>query len=138
MMIEKPGFLKRITEKRGELYGKLFLIAFFGMMVGFIPSLIYNKGIFLYYGDFNSQQMMFYYHANEAVKNGALAWDWGTDLGANFMSSYSFYLLGSPFFWLTTLFPMEWIGYSFGFMLLVLALGILVFNKVQKSFMDTV
>ena len=31
-----------------------------------------------------------------------------------------------------------WLGYSFGFMLLVLALGILVFNKVQKSFMDTV
>lgn len=117
MMIEKPGFLKRITEKRGELYGKLFLIAFFGMMVGFIPSLIYNKGIFLYYGDFNSQQMMFYYHANEAVKNGALAWDWGTDLGANFMSSYSFYLLGSPFFWLTTLFPLKAVAYLMPWML---------------------
>ncbi len=31
-----------------------------------------------------------------------------------------------------------WLTYSFGFMLVVLALGILVFNKVQKSFMDTV
>lgn len=31
-----------------------------------------------------------------------------------------------------------WLGYSFGFMLVVLALGILIFNKVQKSFMDTV
>lgn len=31
-----------------------------------------------------------------------------------------------------------WLAYSFGFMLVVLALGILVFNKVQKSFMDTV
>lgn len=31
-----------------------------------------------------------------------------------------------------------WLGYSFVFMLLVLALGILIFNKVQKSFMDTV
>ena len=31
-----------------------------------------------------------------------------------------------------------WLAYSFGFMLLVLALGILIFNKVQKSFMDTV
>ena len=31
-----------------------------------------------------------------------------------------------------------WLAYSFCFMLLLLALGILVFNKVQKSFMDTV
>jgi len=31
-----------------------------------------------------------------------------------------------------------WLGYSFGFMIILLALGIVVFNKVQKSFMDTV
>ena len=31
-----------------------------------------------------------------------------------------------------------WLAYSFVFMLVVLALGILTFNKVQKSFMDTV
>ena len=31
-----------------------------------------------------------------------------------------------------------WLAYSFGFMVLLLALGILIFNRVQKSFMDTV
>ena len=31
-----------------------------------------------------------------------------------------------------------WLAYSFVFMFLVLAFGILIFNKVQKSFMDTV
>lgn len=31
-----------------------------------------------------------------------------------------------------------WLAYSFVVMLVVLALGILIFNKVQKSFMDTV
>jgi lipopolysaccharide transport system permease protein len=31
-----------------------------------------------------------------------------------------------------------WLAYSFVFMLVVLSLGILIFNKVQKSFMDTV
>jgi lipopolysaccharide transport system permease protein len=30
------------------------------------------------------------------------------------------------------------LGYSFGFMLVLLALGVVVFNKVQRSFMDTV
>lgn len=34
----------------------------------------------------------------------------------------------------------EWwmLGYSFGFMVVLLVIGIIVFNKVQKSFMDTV
>lgn len=34
----------------------------------------------------------------------------------------------------------EWwmLAYSFGFMVVLLALGVVVFNKVQKSFMDTV
>ena len=31
-----------------------------------------------------------------------------------------------------------WLAYSFVFMLVVMALGILIFNRVQKSFMDTV
>lgn len=31
-----------------------------------------------------------------------------------------------------------WLAYSFVFMIVVLVLGILIFNKVQKSFMDTV
>ena len=31
-----------------------------------------------------------------------------------------------------------WLAYSFVFMLVVVVLGILIFNKVQKSFMDTV
>ena len=31
-----------------------------------------------------------------------------------------------------------WLAYSFAVMLVVLALGIVIFNKVQKSFMDTV
>jgi lipopolysaccharide transport system permease protein len=30
------------------------------------------------------------------------------------------------------------LGYSFGFMIVLLAIGIVVFNKVQRSFMDTV
>ncbi|MGN0623384.1 MAG: YfhO family protein [Oscillospiraceae bacterium] len=111
-MYGKTGFLKRASQGRPkEKYLMVFVVAFVGMMVSFVPSMIVNKGIFLYYGDFNSQQMMFYYHANEAVKNGAMGWDWGTDLGANFVGSYSFYLLGSPFFWLSTLFPLKAVPY---------------------------
>lgn len=31
-----------------------------------------------------------------------------------------------------------WLGYSFAFMLILLSIGVVVFNKVQRSFMDTV
>ncbi len=97
--------------KRREHYLLLFFVSFFGMMLAFLPTMVKNGGIFLYYGDFNSQQMMFYHHANEMVRSGQMAWDWGTDLGSNFVGSYSFYLLGSPFFWLSTLFPMSAVKY---------------------------
>jgi lipopolysaccharide transport system permease protein len=33
--------------------------------------------------------------------------------------------------------PMLW-AYSFGFMIVILILGVLIFNKVEKDFMDTV
>lgn len=86
-------------------YFKAFIIAFVLFYVIMLPVLVYNKGIFLYYGDFNSQQIPFYQLAHNAVREGNFFWDWNTDLGANFIGSYSFYLLGSPFFWLTVPFP---------------------------------
>jgi lipopolysaccharide transport system permease protein len=35
-------------------------------------------------------------------------------------------------------FNWAYLAYSFVFMLVLLALGVIVFNKVQRSFMDTV
>jgi len=35
-------------------------------------------------------------------------------------------------------FSWNMLGYSFGFMIVLLAIGIVIFNKVQRSFMDTV
>jgi len=71
----------------------------------FVPLIVYNRGYFLFLGDFNVQQIPFYQLAHEAVKSGNIFWNWHTDLGANFIGSYSFYLLFSPFFWLTLPFP---------------------------------
>lgn len=70
-----------------------------------------NGGIFTYYGDYNCQQIAFYMHAHELVTSGQIGWDWNTDLGVNFIGSYSFYLLFSPFFWLTFLFDTSAVPY---------------------------
>lgn len=116
-MKEKTILTQSGEKKQRERYLLLFVTAFVGMMIAFLPTMIKNGGIFLYYGDFNSQQVMFYQHANEMVRNGNLAWDWGTDLGSNFVGSYSFYLLGSPFFWLTTIIPLNAVKYIIPWML---------------------
>lgn len=100
-----------LIEKRKSKYAQSFFIAFFVFLIIMIPLLIYNKGYLTFYGDFNAQQIPFYYHAHNAVRNGQFFWDWGTDLGANFIGSYSFYLLGSPFFWLTLPFPTDIVLY---------------------------
>lgn len=71
----------------------------------FLPFLIADKGVFLYAGDFNSQQIPFSYHINQYIEQGGGSFDWDTDLGSGFINSYSFYLLGSPFFWLGSLLP---------------------------------
>lgn len=75
----------------------------------FLPFVIYNRGFFIYIGDFNVQQIPFYKLAHEAVRSGDIFWNWYTDLGANFIGSYSFYLIFSPFFWLTLPFPTEFV-----------------------------
>ncbi len=90
---------------------KIFTIAIIIATIIFLPFLIYNKGVFIFYGDYNSQQIPFYKLAHDAVRNKEFGINWTTDLGSNFVASYSFYLLGSPFFWLTIPFPNEFIPY---------------------------
>lgn len=92
-------------------YLKLFGIALLIAVLFFLPYIIMDGGLFIYYGDFNVQQIPFYKLAHEAVRSGNLGWSWTTDLGANFIGSYSFYLLGNPFFWLTIPFPNDFVPY---------------------------
>ncbi len=86
-------------------YLNVFFLALFIAAVMFLPYIIIDKGYFFYYGDFNAQQLPFYQMVHDAVRSGDIFWNWYTDLGVNFIGSYSFYLLGSPFFWITLLFP---------------------------------
>lgn len=77
----------------------------------FVPFQIVDKGIFTYAGDFNSQQISFWRYCNDFVKTAGGGFSWATDLGSGFANSYSFYCIGSPFFWLSLLFPADWMPY---------------------------
>ncbi len=96
-----------------------FLIALAAAFLLFLPFLIIDGGYFIYYGDFNVQQIPFYRMAHDSVRSGNIFWSWTTDLGANFIGSYSFYLLGSPFFWLTLPFPSAAVPYLMGPLLML-------------------
>ena len=100
-----------------ERYLKAFLIGFFMMAICYIPFLIVDGGLFIYYGDYNAQQIPFYKMIHDAVKSGNIFWNWHTDLGTNTIASYSFYLFGSPFFWMTIPFPSSWIPYMMPFIM---------------------
>ncbi len=86
-------------------YKKAFFYALLCAAAIFLPLIAFDKGYFLFYGDYNAQQIPFYKVTADAIKSGNFFWDWYTDLGTNFIGSYTFYTLGSPFFWLTVPFP---------------------------------
>ena len=107
------------TGWRENYFLKAFLLGLGLSFVIFLPFIIVDGGRFLFYGDFNVQQVPFYRLAHDAIRAGEWGWNSRTDLGANFIGSYSFYLLGSPFFWLTIPFPSEWVQFLMGPLLIL-------------------
>ena len=103
--------------KKQNKYKLTFWFCFLAAACFLLPCMIVDKGIFLYAGDFNSQQIPFYYYTNGFVKEGGGSFSWETDLGSSFLNSYSFYLAGSPFWWLTLLLPQALVPYAMAPML---------------------
>ncbi len=114
-----------LRRKRDRFWLTVGLCALTAALI-FLPFQIVDGGFFHYAGDFNGQQIGFYHYMNGFVKgqgypdgltsvNGQRlptnTFSWATDLGSGVMNAYSFYLFGSPFFWLSTLFPQSWIPY---------------------------
>lgn len=104
---------------RDNYFLKAFALGLGLSFLVFIPFIVIDGGRFLFYGDFNVQQVPFYRLAHDAIRAGNWGWNHQTDLGANFIGSYSFYLLGSPFFWLTIPFPSQWLQFLMGPLLIL-------------------
>lgn len=111
MTLQNPFSARCLRDDRKEPYLQIFLLGCVIFFLIAVPIMVITGGYFVFYGDFNSQQIPFYHLAHDAIRNGEIGWNWQTDLGANFIGSYSFYLLGSPFFWLSLLFPSAAVPY---------------------------
>lgn len=101
----------RMPEKGMKTIPLSFLLGVVGAFFILLPFLVVDKGFFQYCGDYNAQQIPFYYYVQQFVKSFSGTWSWATDLGTSAINSYSFYNIGSPFFWLTLLFPASWLPY---------------------------
>lgn len=95
----------------------VFLSSFLMYIIAVLPIFISRGLPFFYYGDYNVQQVPFYLVAHRAVRSGALLWNWNIDLGGTMLGDFAFYLMGSPFFWITTLFPESAIPYMMPFLM---------------------
>ncbi len=93
-----------------------------------------GSAVFLYYGDYNAQQIPFYENCIRMVQEGNFGWDWVTDLGSNFIGSYSYYMLGSPFFWMMCIFPSTWAPYLMAPMYMVkyIVAAVLAYTYLQR------
>ena len=129
----KPRLLTPREQDRKKFWQAVGLCALTAAIF-FLPFYILDGGFFHYAGDFNSQQISFYRYVNGFVKGAGYpdsafagaphnTFSWATDLGSGVMNAYSFYLYGSPFFWLSVLLPQSWLPYMM-VPLLVLKFGV--------------
>lgn len=138
-VLEHGGRLLTDRESKYHYYKKAFIYSAIVACCITVPFILWEwirtgHGIFLYYGDYNAQQLAFYRHCVDMVRSGDFGWDWFTDIGSNFVGSYSYYMLGSPFFWLMCLFPSSWAPYLMGpiYILKYITAAMLAYAYLQR------
>ncbi len=110
-------YVNNRKEKKWYVPVIMFASSFLMYILAVLPIFIKRGLPFFYYGDYNVQQVPFYILAHRAVKSGEFFWNWNVDLGGTMAGDFSFYLWGSPFFWITTLFNESAIPYLMPFLM---------------------
>ena len=82
-----------------------FLLGAFMYILVFLPTIISTGGSIVITGDYNMQSIPFAYRIYDALHSAQFNWDWSVGLGSQFLASYSYYNLFSPFTLLYMLFP---------------------------------
>ena len=109
---------KEKTSPITGLEGKQRLLFFaFCLITAAVPVLypiVKGHGMFFIEDDFVTQQVPFITYLSGMVKQGIDTWSWDVDLGSSTIQAFTFYELGSPFFWLIALFPQRFAPYLIG------------------------
>ena len=92
-------------EVRAHGAWKAFALSAVVALLALLPAILPFGGRFVTRGDYLEQQIPFILETRRVLLSGEPFWSWNTFLGANFVGSYSFYTLGSPFVWPLVLLP---------------------------------
>lgn len=103
---------------------KLSLLILLITIVGILPSIV-QYGCFIMATDMADQEVPFIIETKRMLMSGSPLWSWNHDFGDNFIGSYTFYTLTSPFVWINCLFPDRWMlaGITFTLLLKMLCTG---------------
>ncbi len=117
---------------------KLCLFILLISIVGILPSVLQN-GCFVLATDMADQQVPFIIETKRMLMSGYPFWSWNHLIGDNFIGSYSFYTLTSPFVWINCLFPDQWMLYGITFTLLLklLCTGLVARAYLRKISIST-
>lgn len=90
------SFVEKLKKNRFLLvvFGINFALAFLSL----IFFIVKGGGVLTLTDDFNAQEIPFNMLTNTAIKSGDVFWNWNIDIGSDFVETFSFYNLGSPFF----------------------------------------
>ncbi len=119
--------------KNGSL--QCALICSLCAFISFVPFLIQNGGFFHVWSDFNWQQIPFgiaLHNALDGMNPGG--WTWSYDLGMSTIQAFSFYGMGSPFYWISLLFPADWYPYLVGwiYILKYTVAGVAAYSYIRR------
>ena len=92
-----------------------FILSFILGCLIIVPNIILGgHGIYTLRDDFDYQQIPFGMMINHSLKTGNILWTWFNELASNFIGTFSFYNLFSPFNLISYLFPAKIYPYIIG------------------------
>lgn len=108
-------------------------------LLSFSGYIYLDGGVFVLRDDFNAQQIMFSTALNGTLKQWSGEWCWNVDLGTQLVGGYSFYNLGSPFFWISLIFHKNLFPYIVGiiYMLKYIIAGSISYLYIKRFVNDS-
>ena len=100
--------LKR-NQKTKELL-QIILLSLAIALIGILPVLLKYHGNLYLVGDYMTQIIPFIKESRRMILSGTPWWSHTSFLGANFIGTYAYYTLGSPFFWPLVCLPERYLG----------------------------
>ena len=112
---------------------KLLFLTLLTLALALLPVMAIRGDLWLS-SDFVHQQVSFILETKRMLSTGAHWWSWNTYLGSDFIGSYSFYTLTSPFVWINCLFSESLleVGIAITFVLKFLCMALLSWLYLRK------